>query len=177
MTWPKINTVLNIIIVLIIIGYVVKYFYQLPKYNSGEKAKEIEAVLISGEKFKLSDLKGSYVLLDFWGSWCGPCRKSNSEIVPLYQEFTSKTLSNAAGFEVVSIGIETKKTAWENAILKDKMTWKYHIGQMESFKSPIAKLYGIKEIPTSYFISPEGMIIFVNPKMSEVREYLIEKVE
>jgi thiol-disulfide isomerase/thioredoxin len=173
----KLNKILNILLVVLVAGYVIHYFYKRPKYDSGTEAKEFEAKLQSGENFKLSDLRGNYVLLDFWGSWCGPCRKENRELVPLYQEMQSKAFKNAGGFEILSVGLESKKESWEKAILNDGLTWKYHIGEFERFSGPIAKLYGIKEIPSKYFINPEGFIVLVNPSIDEVKSYLLEHVD
>lgn len=177
MNWKHLNNGLNILLVILILGYVGYYFYKKPIYKSGELAKDFTATLINGEHFKLSDLHGRYVLLDFWGSWCGPCRRENPAIVSLYNTFEGKEFKSAGGFEIVSVGIETKSDSWEKAIQSDGLTWKYQIGELESFKSPIATLYGVKEIPTKYFISPEGRILMVNPKISEINSYLAENVE
>ena len=166
------NSLLNVILALLVVGYIGYYFYKLPKFDSGEYAKDFEGILITGEKFTLSDLKGKYVLLDFWGSWCGPCRMENPEIVSLYREFNTKNFNAGNGFEVVNIGMETNQDRWKKAIEHDGLIWKYHIGEFDKFSGPIAKLYGIKEIPTKYFINPEGMIIKVNPTISELRTYL-----
>ncbi len=177
MNWSLINKILNLLLIVIIAGYGIKYFYHQPKFESGEKAKDFTAVLRSGDKFTLSDLRGKYVLLDFWGSWCGPCRKESPDLVSLYSEMKKLTFVNAGGFEIVGIAIETKKENWENAILKDGLDWYYHIGEFEKFSSPTASLYGIREIPTKYLINPEGLIIMVNPEIKEIRRYLLEKTE
>lgn len=177
MNWSVINKILNILLIIIIAGYIINYFYRQPKYESGEKAKDFTAVLRSGDKFSLSDLQGSYVLLDFWGSWCGPCRKENPDLRSLYSDMKKLTFANAASFEIVSIAIETKKESWENAIVRDSMDWRYHIGEFERFSSPTASLYGVREIPTKYLINPDGMIILVNPDINEIRSYLLEKTQ
>jgi thiol-disulfide isomerase/thioredoxin len=175
MQYSLLNKVLNVLLVVIILGYIVNYFYRLPKYESGEMAKEFSATLADGSIFKLSDLKGKYVLLDFWGSWCGPCRKENPSLVALYQETRNKSYKNAGSFEIVSVAIETKEASWRKAIESDGLVWKYQIGEMDRFSSPIATLYGVREIPTKYFISPEGRILMVNPKVGEISSYLKEQ--
>lgn len=177
MNWPIINKILNILLIILVLGYVVYYFYKQPKYDSGEMANDFTATLLDGQAFKLSELRGKYVLLDFWGSWCGPCRRENPELVALYSETRDTNYKSAGEFEIVSVAIETKKESWLKAIQSDGLTWMYQIGEFERFKSPIATLYGVKEIPTKYFISPEGRILMVNPKLSEVKSYLAENIE
>jgi len=177
MLWKKFNKILNIILILVIAAYIIKFLYQRPRYDKGEKAKDFTALLANGENFKLSELKGKYVLLDFWGSWCGPCRKENSLLVSLYNETRNHTYINASGFEIVSVAIENNVRSLEKAIQSDGLTWKYQVVQLEKFSSPIASLYGIREIPTKYFINPEGLIIMVNPTISEINSYLLEREE
>jgi thiol-disulfide isomerase/thioredoxin len=177
MNWTIVNKALNILLVILILGYVVYYFYKQPKYDSGELASDFTTTRLDGQSFKLSELRGKYVLLDFWGSWCGPCRRENPELVALYRDTRNMHYKSAGGFEIVSIAIETKRESWEKAIQSDGLSWIYQIGEFERFKSPIATLYGVKEIPTKYFISPEGRILMVNPKLSEVKSYLEENME
>ena len=171
MNWSSINKFLNIVLIVLVIGYIINYFYRLPKYESGEKA------LDSGDTFTLSQLRGSYVLLDFWGSWCGPCRRESPDLVSLYNEMKEQKFKAAGSFHIVSIGIETKRENWENAIQKDGLIWPYHIGEMDRFSGKIAKLYGVREIPTKYLINPEGVILSVNEDISEIRSYLLEQTE
>lgn len=177
MNWSLVNKMLNVLLVIIVLGYIIYYFYKQPIYKSGEMAKDFEATLLDGDRFKLSALQGKYVLLDFWGSWCGPCRRENPELVSLNKSFHDKEFKSAGGFEIVSVGIETKRESWEKAIHSDGLVWKYQIGEFERFKSPIVTLYGVKEIPTKYFISPEGRILMVNPSVSDVMEYLAQNVD
>ncbi len=160
------SKILNIVLILLSIGMIINYFYRKPVQKKGDTASDFEAVLISGEKFKLSDLKGKFVLLDFWGSWCGPCRRENPNLVELYQK------TRQLNFEIVSIGIETSESSWKNAIAKDHLNWPLHIGQFDRFSSPIVQLFKIKQIPTKLLIDPNGTIISVNPDMDSVIELL-----
>ena len=171
------NKILNILLVLLVIAYAVYHFYKKPKYINGEMAPKFTAQLIDGSAFSLSDLKGKYVLLDFWGSWCGPCRQENPNIVKLYDQFNGKTFTDASGFEVVSVAIENDKKRMKKAIAKDSLRWNYHVPQMDRFKSPIVIQYGVNEIPTKYLINPDGYIMGVNQSPTEIERLLSERVK
>jgi thiol-disulfide isomerase/thioredoxin len=159
-----------IIIAAVLLYYAGRYIYFMPKYGSGQDAPGFTAQLMNGEEFSLSNLRGQYVLLEFWGSWCGPCRQENPLIVQLYQRYREEA------FTVVSIGIETSADRWKRAIQYDGLEWDYHIGQFNNFKSEIAQLYGVRQLPTKYLIDPKGQIIAVNPTIVEVEEILSENL-
>ncbi|MBP7274558.1 MAG: TlpA family protein disulfide reductase [Saprospiraceae bacterium] len=152
-----------LLVVIAIAGY---YYYYVPKYIRGAQAPDFSAKTIDGKTFQLSQLKGSYVLLDFWASWCPPCRAESPQMVALQQKYQGR------GFEIVSIGLETNETAWRNAIAKDGLNWQYHISDFKRMASPIAELYGIKSIPTKYLINPQGTIIGVNMPYEEINNTL-----
>jgi len=135
------------------------YIYtQLNAAEQGEMAPDFEARLIDGSDFKLSDLRGNYVLLDFWGSWCGPCRHANPKLVELYNKHSDKLL-------VVTVALEKLEGAGEAAALKDGFTWKHQIVGQHSLVmlSSIARKYGVSDIPSKFLIAPDGTLL---PKMS-----------
>ena len=160
------------ILLLLVAGLLARHWYFKPKFITGEKAPPFEEKLLTGADFSLESLQGSYVVLDFWGSWCGPCRKENPQWVRLYNEMKNQQFDNARSFEIVSIAIETNSEQWKRAIQKDHLVWRYHIGQFDRFRSAIAEKYGIREIPTNYFLSPKGLIIGVNLRPDEIATFL-----
>jgi thiol-disulfide isomerase/thioredoxin len=145
--------------VLLLGVYLIRYLYLKPKYSEGQEIQNFTAKLQNGDNFELSNLRGKYVLLDFWASWCGPCRADNPSLVKLYNDIKSKN----APIEIVSVALERSEASWRNAIINDGLIWPFHIGEFESFSGPLAKQYGVREIPTKYLIDPDGKIIAVNP--------------
>ena len=161
------------IFILLIVGYFIgKYVYMKPKYVNGEIAPNFKTELLSGEAFELKQLNGSYVLLDFWGTWCGPCLKEIPELKALHDKFAPQ------GLEVVSVALEygEKTDRLEKAISRKGLNWKYHLVDPikgKIFDASIAtKLYGVREIPTKYLINPDGFIIGVNLSYEEMSKIL-----
>lgn len=146
--------------------YIGKYFYQKPQFVNGQKALDFQATTIQNQRFTLSDLRGSYVLLDFWGSWCGPCRMENPAWVALNQKLAGQKLPHADAFHIVSIGVEYNADNWKRAIAYDGLNWPLHILDLSSsvkfFDSPITKLYKVRSLPSNYLIDPKGIIVGVN---------------
>ena len=153
-----------------------RYIYFLPKYNSGEKAPAFSAMTHQGTEVSLESLEGNFVLIDFWGSWCGPCRAEVPGMKAIYNKYRNTTFANGERFEIVGVGIERKESSWRNAIDKLDLDWNYHIldlsTNMKFFNSEIATLYGIKELPTKYLLNPKGEIIGVNPSLEEIDKLL-----
>ena len=132
-------------------------FYAYTKLSAAEKgdmAPDFEATLVDGTPFKLSDLRGQYVLLDFWGSWCPPCIQESPDLVKLHHKHSDKVT-------IVSVALEKNQKTWEKITTKYGYTWRNQIVQENKFVmlSDIARKYGVSEIPSKFLISPEGTLL------------------
>lgn len=118
----------------------------------GNVAPEISLPDPGGQPFTLSSLKGKVVLIDFWASWCGPCRKENPNVVALYARYKDH------GFEILGVSLDRDKEKWLQAIQDDGLVWK-HVSDLQYWKSQAAKAYGVSSIPATFLLDKEGKII------------------
>jgi peroxiredoxin len=140
---------------------------KLKQVTVGAQAPDFMQSDTLSKPVKLSDFKGKYVLLDFWASWCGPCRGENPNVVTAYKKFHEK------GFEIVQVSLDTKKDAWLNAIHKDGLTWT-HVSDLNGWKNDAAVLYGINSIPSNFLLDKNGKIIARNLRDEELHKKLAE---
>ncbi len=144
-------------------------YNQFIEVNSGDKiAPEIALNNPDGKVIKLSSLKGQYVLIDFWASWCGPCRRENPNLVRLYEAYKNK------GFTVYSVSLDKKHDAWVKAIKKDNLSWPNHVSDLMQWESPMIQLYGFNSIPYTVLIDKEGKIIATGLRGSSLEQKLKE---
>ncbi len=125
----------------------------------GEIAPELAFASPDGTVLKLSDLRGKMVLVDFWASWCGPCRMENPTVVEAYNQFKDKAFRNAEGFTVFSVSLDNNRAGWLGAIEQDGLEWEYHVSDLKGWSSEGARLYGVNSIPANFLIDGEGKIV------------------
>ncbi len=128
----------------------------------GNKAPELIGTSPNGETIKLSDTKGKLVLLDFWASWCGPCRRENPNVVKAYNDFKDKKFTNGDGFVIFNVSLDKTSAAWKQGIKQDKLDWPYHISDLKGWSSKHAAIYGVRSIPGNYLLDENGVILAKN---------------
>ncbi|MBL7753522.1 MAG: TlpA family protein disulfide reductase [Chitinophagaceae bacterium] len=135
--------------------------YANTKMEVGQKAPELAFENPQGQVIKLSEInKKRVVLLDFWASWCGPCRMANPALVQFYNSYSKKKYKNAKnGFTIVSVSLDRAKEPWLAAIEKDKLIWPYHMSDLGGWQSKAAAEYGVQYIPQAFLIDGNGVII------------------
>lgn len=151
------------------IGMIQAEFENYQKNSSGElSVPEITNKNPAGKTLSLSALKGKIVLVDFWASWCAPCRQENPNVVKLYNKYHSK------GFDIFSVSLDQDPAAWKAAIQKDGLLWPNHVSDLMGWESPIVKQFGIQGIPYTVLINKEGKIVGVGLRGADLERKLIE---
>lgn len=138
---------------------------KLKAVQVGEQAPQFAIQSIDNKIIKLSDYKGKYVLLDFWASWCAPCRDENPNVVKAFNKYKDKN------FTILGISLDKDKAAWAQAIKQDGLTWT-HASELNDFEGATVKLYQVEAIPSSFLIDPSGKIIARNLRGDELDKFL-----
>jgi thiol-disulfide isomerase/thioredoxin len=151
--------------------YVKAFHESMAKQNQlviGTPAPEISMNTPEGKLLPLSSLKGKIVLVDFWASWCGPCRMENPNLVNAYKKYISK------GFDIYSVSLDKDSDKWKQAILKDGLIWTNHVSDLKFWQSPVVQLYNFNSIPTNVLIDKKGNILAKNLRGEELEKKLAE---
>lgn len=150
----------------------VAYDQYLANSSGTRPAPEIALNNPYGKEIRLSSLRGKYVLIDFWASWCAPCRQESPNVVRLYNKYKDK------GFTVYSVSLDDNREKWIEAIEKDGLVWPNHVSDLLQWKSPMPQLYGFNGIPHTVLLNPEGNIIGTGlrgPALEQKLKELFEK--
>ena len=135
----------------------------------GKRFTDITQKDTTGNPLSISNVSGKFVLIDFWASWCGPCRAANPDLVKIYDEFNPK------GFEIVGVSLDQSGDRWKNAIVTDDLTWA-QMSDLQGWDNAGAKAYAIRAIPQSVLIDHQGFIVRKNLSTEELRTFLIENL-
>jgi thiol-disulfide isomerase/thioredoxin len=142
----------------------------------GLRAAEIKLSDTEGNNIALSSLHGKLVLVDFWASWCPPCRKENPALVKLYEKYKDTEFVNGLGFTIYSVSLDRSKEAWQKAIEDDKLPWSIHVSDLLGARTPAALAYGVQAIPSSFLLDQNGVIIGVNLRGEKLAETIADLV-
>lgn len=138
----------------------------------GQQAPEISLLNPDGTAVKLSSLKGKVVYIDFWASWCAPCRRENPEIAEVFHKYKDADFEQGSGFAIYSVSLDKNKTSWITAFTKDNLATVNNVSDLLGWKSEAALTYGVKRIPASYLIDGEGNIIAINLNSDDLESQL-----
>ena len=147
----------------------------------GQQAPELSTKDPNGKTLKLSEInKGNYVIIDFWASWCGPCRHSNPGLVRMYNEYSKMKFTGAKkGFTVLSYSLDMDKNKWINAITADHLNWPNHMADLPTSQwgSAVTQSYGVQYIPQAFLLSPEGKVLAKGNSAEELETELKKYVK
>ena len=142
----------NLLLAVVLVFFAVTAKAQI---KIGSQAPEIALPNAADSMVHLSSFRGKVVLVDFWASWCGPCRAANPAVVRLYNQYNNK------GFQVIGVSIDSKKVAWQKAIVQDKINY-IQLIDLAGWNSLVAEKYGVNQIPTSFLLDASGKIVAID---------------
>ncbi len=158
-------------IIIICVFAVQLSFAQREVANITDPRLQIHLPTVKGDSITLASLKGKVVLLDFWASWCIPCRAANKRLVKIYDKYKAK------GFEIFSVSLDEDKKDWQKAIIKDKITWLQVNDPRGSWNAKTAADWNISVLPTSFLINKKGDVVAIDPEGRELEKGISELLQ
>jgi peroxiredoxin len=143
-----------------------RYLEKPRRFAPGKPAPDFSLPNPAGAFVSLSSFRGKWVLLDFWASWCKPCRAENPFLIRLNQQYKKR------GLQILSVSLDGDRESWMKAMVQDEMNWA-HVSDLKGFRSPVADLYGVEAIPSTFLINPEGKIAGRNLDRQQLLEKLV----
>ena len=143
---------------------------RMAKTEGGAQAPDFTLPDLQGNPVTMSGVKGKIKIIDFWASWCGPCRLNNPTLRKIYEEFHPK------GLEIIGVSLDTNKAAWEKAIAKDELSW-INVSSLKGWKCELVSLYSVKGIPALFVLDENNNIIATGLKGDKLREFLKERLK
>ncbi len=167
--------------VLLFAGWLIgRHFYFQPKYELGAMVLDFP-ISEADNELTLKDLRGSYVLIYFWGSWCAPCREANPALEKVYEKYQQANFENGYNFNIVGIAIEKDPDNWRAVLRQDRLRWRYHVldltDDLNHFDAPVSQLYGIKKLPSSFLLDGDGRVIALNLAPKDLDQFLKSKLK
>lgn len=168
---------IGVFIVVTIIGFIgwkIYSTYNQLEFTNGNYIPDIRLPNQNGDTLSLYSLKGNIVLVQFWASWCGPCRMENRNLVNLFTKFQNADMKDGGSFKIFSISVDKNHDAWREAVINDNMIWTNHV---IDFKGAVAKKFNVNSIPTTFLINQTGMIIGVNLSPMQLESVLEKRMK
>ena len=170
----KIKSIAFVISVIFLSIIFYKYFTFSNKANKGKIAPEFSVKLIDNSEYNLSDSKGNYVILEFWGSWCHTCISEMPKLVDLKSKFQSSYFDNNSKLDIVTIALEKRGDNWIKVAQKFGFNWDFQAVSFNKFvlSSSLANKYGVLDLPSKFLINPDGYIVLSKTTFEEIERYL-----
>lgn len=171
---------IGIFVLLIAVGFIgwkIYNSYHQLEFSNGDIIPDISLPNQTNDTISLYSLKGNIVLVQFWASWCGPCRMENRDLVNLYSKFNAVEMKDGGAFKIFSISVDKNKSNWKQALEHDKMLWPDQVNDSLDFEKSISQVFNVHSIPTTFLIDQKAMVIGVNLSPMQLESVLEKRIK